>query len=358
MELLDVTLREGQQRPGRSFSVDQKVVVVRTLDVLGLDGIQVGFPAAGDRTEEVISRVDVGAELTGIARAVPDDVRAAVDAGVDRVEVFAPTSDRQRARLLGVSVDELVARVAESVAAVEAAGRRATFTAMDGFRTEADVLNRFAAALDVDRFGVADTVGASLPHEVRPRLAALDVEPSRLAVHFHDDLGVATANALAAARYGVGQVDVSVGGIGERAGNTPLETVVVAAERAGIGSGVDLETLVPRCREVLRALDEPVPAAQAILGEGVFSHGAGLHTAAMLDDPATFEAFDPATFGGARQLRFGDQTGRGAARRLIERAGGEPTDEAVAALRSSLADLEGDVPLARALELAERASVR
>lgn len=358
MDLLDVTLREGQQRPNRSYSVDQKVVTVRSLDALGVDAIQVGFPAAGDGTGEVVSRVDVEADLTGIARAVPDDIVAAIRAGVDTVEVFAPTSELQRTWLLDVSVEELIDKVADSVAAVKEADRRVTFTAMDGFRTDVDVLNRFVSRLDIDRFGVADTVGARLPHEIRPVLEGIDAAPSRLAVHFHDDLGVATANAIVAARYGVGQVDVSVAGIGERAGNTPLETTVVAAHRADITTSIDLMTLIPRCREVLRALDESVPSAQPLVGEAVFEHVAGLHTAAMLDDPATFEAFDPESIGGRRKLAFGTQTGRGAARRLIELTGGEPTDAAVDRVLEVLRALDEDIPLETALEIAEEAALR
>ena len=358
MDLLDVTLREGQQRPGRSYGVDQKIEAIRSLDALGVDAIQVGFPAAGDRTAEVVAGVDVEARLTAIARAVPADVEAAIDAGVDTVEVFAPTSERQRTQLLGLTLDELLDRLEEVLASVAAAGRRATFTAMDGFRTAPAELNRLVSRLDVARFGVADTVGGRLPHEVEAVIAALDTDPAGLAAHFHDDLDLATANAIAAARAGVGRIDVAVGGIGERAGNTPLETTVVAAHHAGLETAVDQSALIPRCRAVLDALGEPVPAFQPVIGEAVFQHGAGIHTAAMLDDPGTFEAFDPGTFGGSRSLWFGEQTGRGAAERLIERAGGEPTAEAVDRVLAALGDLDGAVPLETALEIARDASVR
>lgn len=353
-----MTLREGAQRPGRAYSVDERVAALRSLDALGVDRIQVGFPAADDGTADVVARVDVDAALTGIARAVPADVEAAIEAGVDVVEVFAPTSERQRRDLLGISPDELEGRIDAAVALARDAGRRVSFTAMDGFRTDADVLNRLVGSLDVSRFGLADTVGARLPHEVAARLERLDADLTTLSVHFHDDLDLATANAVTAARRGVGHVDVSVAGIGERAGNAPLEAVVAAASMTGIETGVDEASLVPRCREVLEHLGEPVGARQPLVGATVFRHASGLHTAAMLDDPATFEAFDPARFGGARELWFGPQSGRGAARRLIERAGEEATADAVSRLLDGLHDLDDPVSLDDALELADEAAVR
>lgn len=358
MELVDVTIREGHQRPGRGYSVDQKLAAVRALDALGVDAIQVGFPAADDGTAAVCADSDVDAALTGIARAVPGDVEAAVAAGVDVVEVFAPTSERQRTHLLGLSLDDVASRAAEATDLATDAGVAVTFTAMDGFRTPREDLNRLLAALPVSAVNVADTVGIRLPHEVEAFLPKLDGDLGSVGVHFHDDLGVATANAIAAARCGVGRIDVSVGGVGERAGNTPLETVVVAAELAGIETRVETEAIIPRCREVLDHLDEPVPASRPVIGRAAFTHEAGLHTAAMLDDPATLEAFDPARFGGERQLRFGPQTGRGAARRLLERAGECPTDDAVSRLVSALADLEEPIALDAAIALAAEVAVR
>ncbi|RDZ33544.1 MULTISPECIES: LeuA family protein [unclassified Haloferax] len=353
--LLDVTCREGEQRPGASYTTGQKAAAVRALDDLGVDYVQVGFPIAGAQTGEVCDAVDVETKLTGIARAVPKDVEAAVDAGVDVIDVFAPTSERQRTELLGKDADELRSLVGETVDSATETGLEVHFTAMDGFRTDPAFLDNLFDSIDATYLTIADTVGSKTPFEVSSFLHDLDTDPTRLGVHFHDDLGVATANALTAVAHDVQKVDVSVAGIGERAGNVPVEEFVVAAEtsRAVNRPALDPSTLIPRANDVLTALDESVPAEKSVLGADVFSHESGLHTAAMLDDPATFEPFDPAVFGGSRTLYFGPQSGTGAARRLLERAGDDDPDESrVAALVETLRSLDEPVPTDEALDIA------
>ena len=357
MELLDVTLREGEQRAGRSYTVDEKVTVAETLSALGVSYVQLGFPVADDGTGAACDRLSIDAKATGIARVLERDVDAAAASGVDVIELFAPTSDRQREQLLDVGRRELRDRIGDAVSHAAETGCELHFTAMDGFRSDPDFLSTLYADLAdaVSYVSIADTVGARTPAGVSDFLADLSagVDRSRLGVHFHDDLGVATANALAAARHGVGKVDVSVAGVGERAGNTPLEEFVVAAVTGQTNLAVDVsfERLLPSARSIVEALGETVPAGKPLLGESAFEHESGLHTAAMLDDPSTFEPFDPARFGGERRLLFGAATGRGAAERLLERAGAEPTSDQVDALLDALAS-RGELPLAEALSVA------
>ncbi|MFC7203029.1 LeuA family protein, partial [Haloferax namakaokahaiae] len=327
---------------------------VEALDALGVEYVQVGFPIAGEQTAAVCAGVDVDAKLTGIARSVPKDIDAAVDAGVDVIDVFAPTSERQRTKLLGKSADELQSLVGETVERANETGLEVHFTAMDGFRTDVDVLARLFESVDATYLTIADTVGSKTPFEVSTFLDELPTTPSRLGVHFHDDLGVATANALTAVNYGVEKVDVSVGGIGERAGNVPLEEFVASAVMSDelTAPAIDFTNLVPRANDVLEALDETVPSEKSILGTDVFSHESGLHTAAMLDDPTTFEPFDPTTYGGERRLYFGPQSGTGAVRRLLELAERDVTDGRIESLLSMLHQLDEPVPKDEAVELA------
>ncbi|WP_440992256.1 LeuA family protein [Haloarchaeobius baliensis] len=354
MKLLDLTLREGEQRPGVEYTVDQKVAAARELDALGVDYVQLGFPVADDRTRRVCEQVDLDAKTTGIARAVPGDVDAAVDAGVDVVNLFAPTSDRQLEHVLGKSREELLDTVVTVADRARDHGVEVHFDAMDGFRTDPAQLDALFDAVDAELYTMADTVGGRTPAGVVHHLDAMTTDPDRLGVHFHDDLGVATANTLAAARLGVARADVSVAGLGERAGNAVLEEVVAAAtvgdEPASLH--VDETRLLPTARAVLDELDEDVEPAKALLGDEVFAHESGLHTAAMLDDPATFEPFDPARFGGQRRLLFGSATGTGAARRLLERAGREPTEARVERLLERLDDVDEELSLAEAVALA------
>lgn len=354
MKLLDLTLREGEQRPGVEYTADQKVGAARALDELGVDYLQLGFPIAGEKTEEVAGRLDTDAKTTGIARAIPRDVEATLDAGVDVVDLFAPTSDPQLDAVLGAPREEMVQSVQEAADLAREGGAEVHLTAMDGFRTEPAKLDDLFGAVDAEWYTIADTVGSRTPAGVTNFLESLETDLGEVGVHFHDDLGVGTANALAAGRVGAGKADVSVGGLGERAGNTATEELVAAAVVGEEPLELDVEqgSLLPVAHRVLETLGEPVEVTKPLLGEEVFSHESGLHTAAMLDEPSTFEPFDPARFGGERRLLFGTKSGAGAARGLLERAGKEPTEERVETLLKRLDSLEEEIGVDEAVELA------
>jgi isopropylmalate/homocitrate/citramalate synthase len=244
-----------------------------------------------------------------------------------------------------------------AVDAVHDGGGTPTLTFVDAFRTPPDVVAAAVERFDDARFvSLADTVGTATPRSVREFLDAVSetVDLSRTGVHLHDDLGCATANALVAADCGVGRADVSVASLGERAGNTALEELVVAAaldERTDVDRDLDVRRLVPVCRDVLDALDESVDPRKAVLGDAVHDHESPIHVAAMLAEPSAMEPYDPAQFGGTRTLVFGASTGRGGARRLLERAGRDPTEDRVERLLDRLADA-GPVELDAALDLA------
>ena len=349
VSLRDVTIREGAQMPGREYAVDDRVAAGRALDRLGVDAVQAGFPAVGETDRAAIRRLaaadDVAADVVGIARARVADVEAALDAEADVIEVFVPTSDRQLEHVLGTSREAALSMTGEALDRAREGGAGVHLTLVDGFRTDPEHL---AATVDavpsVPTVTVADTVGARTPDRVRAVVADLidrGVDADRLGVHFHDDLGVATANTLAAVDAGATTADVSVASLGERAGNAALERVVIADEVDGPGdcaAAVDGAELVPACEAVLDALGESVDPRTPVLGADVTTHESGIHTAAMLRDPGTFEPFDPADFGGERRLVFGPGSGRGSARALLEEAGLDPTDERVDRLLGLLAD--------------------
>ncbi len=357
MRLYDVTLREAGQMPGREYTVEQQLTAGHALDRLALPFVEAGFPAADETDREVVSRLadDLDADVAAIARAREDDVDAALAAGADVVNVFVPVSDRQLEHMVDMTRTEAFDAAGEALDRVREAGVEAHLTLTDAFRTEPAAIGGA-----FDRFdgpvALADTVGARTPTFVAGflrTLAEAGADVTRMGVHFHDDLGVATANALVAASLGVDRVDVSVAALGERAGNPALEEVVVAARQEEMDTGLTERELVPVCRAVLDALGEPLDPRKAVIGEASASHESGLHTAAMLSDPATFEPYDPTDFGGERELQFGVRTGRGAARHLLERAGRDVTDERVAALLDAL-EREGPLDEEAATALAER----
>lgn len=357
MRLLDATLREGAQRSGQSFSVDQKVEAARVLAGLGVDAIQVGFPIARDGTAAVCDRLDVDAELVGIGRALERDIDAAAEAGVDVVEFGVPMSDVQREHILGTSAEAAIETAVEIYEYGRDHGLSVNVSAQDAFRAEPADLSSLADAVAPATFTLLDTVGAATPAMVDRYLEAVSCPPDRLGVHFHNDLGVAEANVLTAAAFGVEKADVTVGGIGERVGNAALEEVAVAGSigEPAVEFALDLDELIPACRRVLDILDESVSPHKPVLGQTAFEHESGMHTATMLDEPAVYEAFDPGAFGGERRLLFGPSSGRGAARRLLVRAGGDPTDDDVDRFLDELKRLDEHVDLETATGMAEDA---
>jgi isopropylmalate/homocitrate/citramalate synthase len=357
MLLNDVTLREGDQMPGRDYSVEQKIEAGRSLDDLGISYIQTGFPVTGEKDREATRRLseEVSAETIGLARAIPDDVDTVLDAEADIVEVILPLSDRHLEHTLGTTREEALIMADEAVAHATDRGAPVHVSLIDAFRTDAahlvDFFERFP---NPEYINLADSVGARTPRTVRETLASLkeSINFDRVGVHFHDDLGVGTANTLTAHEAGVAKADVSVASLGERAGNTALEEIVVAGVTEHDEEfGVEMDRLVPVCEHVLNALDESVEPRKSILGEAVVTHESGLHTAAMLNDPSVFEPFDPARFGGERRLLFGSGTGRASARILLQRADVEPTEEHVDKLLSALND-KGPLGLKEAVALA------
>ncbi|MDZ7745743.1 MAG: citramalate synthase [Halobacteriales archaeon] len=356
MRLCDVTLREAVQLSDREYTVEQRVAAGEALDRLDLPFVQAGFPAIGETEREVTATLAdrLYADVVAIARGVESDVSAALETDADVVELFVPVSDRQLEHVVGRSREAMYDTADDRLAQIRDGGAQPHLTLMDGFRTD-----ERAIASAFERFDcpivVADTVGARTPSYVAGflrTLADLGVDLSRAGVHFHDDLGCATANALVAAQTGVDRIDVSVASLGERAGNPATEEVVTAIVQEGGDPEVATEALIPVSESILNALGESVDARKPVLGREVTTHESGIHTDAMLTDPATFEPFDPATFGGKRRLVFGAATGRGAARKLLERADREATDERVKRLLDRLAT-EGPVEIDVALSLAE-----
>lgn len=359
MQLTDVTLREGDQLPGRDYTVEQKVACVRALDDLGVPFVQPAFPATGEKDQTVLAELDgtTDAEIVALARALEHDVDVAVDAGADVVETFVSVSDSHLEHLLELSREEMLAMLASAVDYSIDRGVTPHVTLADAFRTDRDdLVEVFETIPNVPFVTLADSVGARTPATVTAMLDGLadDVDLSRVGVHFHDDMGCGTANVLVASDAGVAKADVSVASLGERAGNSSLEEVVVAsAVDLDDDLGIETNDLVPVCRDILDTLGEAYDDRKAVLGETTAEHESGIHTAAMLGDPATLEPFDPATFGGERRLVFGDATGNDGARKLLERAGVETDDETVSAFTSTLS-AHGPLDLDEALALAVR----
>ena len=358
----DTTLRDGEQMPGIAFGVEEKVELARRLDALGVPLIEVGYPAVSQEEAEAVRAVaglGLDATIQVIARPVRADIDAAVRSGADSIALFAGTSDAHVRAKLRTTPERLLARVRGAVVHAKESGRQVVFAAEDATRTDPGYLVEvFTAAADAgaDAVGIADTAGVATPWRIARLVREVAARtPLPIAMHCHDDLGLATANSLAGLLAGASAVQCSVLGIGERAGNAALEEVVLALETAyGHPTGLDLTALTPLAHHVARLVGQPVPPTRPVVGGHAFTHESGLHVDGLVRDSTSYEPYPPELIGRRRRFVFGKHSGRTALRTVLSEHGLDPSEEDLAALlaqvkRSPGADDRSVLEAARAL---------
>ncbi len=340
LRVFDTTLRDGEQSPGGSMSLEGKLEAARQLDHLGVDVIEAGFPAAspGDAAAtEAVAGIVERAEVAALARCVPSDIEAAArairHARRPVLHVFVATSDIHLKYKLRRSRTEVLDSVAETVAYAASFGMRIEFSAEDATRSDLDFLAcvcNVAVRSGATTVNLPDTVGYSLPDEyaamfryVRERVT--DGDDVTLSAHCHDDLGLATANTLAAIEGGARQVEVTINGLGERAGNAPLEEVVMAIKtRAGafgtIETSINTRELVRTSEMIARLTGLAVQANKAIVGTNAFAHEAGIHQDGVIKERSTYEIMVPEDVGWeSSRFVLGKHSGRhGLSHRLAQ----------------------------------------
>lgn len=353
--LSDTTLRDGAQMPGVRFSVADKLAVAKALAAAGVDVIEAGFPAGSDREIEAVRRI--AAEVTGpvimaLCRTVTADIEAAwralaeADPARCGIGVFLGTSPLHRRYKLNLTKAACLDRIARAVTQARTRFARVTFSCEDGSRTEPAFLRQcYTTAMDAGAtaIGFPDTVGVLVPElaAARTRLLVSLAHPRgvRVRVHFHNDLGLATANTLAAIRAGADIVHLTVGGLGERAGNAPLEETVMAltlhANRYRRSIGVDPARLTGLCRLVSKLSGIPLPPNKAVTGANIFATSAGVHKDGLLKNPDTYLPFRPEVVGAdGIRLPLSPLSGKAAlARRFHELGIVLSTDALAAAIR-------------------------
>ena len=329
--VFDTTLRDGEQAAGVCFSAEDKLAIARQLAESGVDVIEAGFPASSSAEREAVAQVAGqvrGARICALARAVADDVAAAGEAlraaQASRIHVFISSSEVQLDHQLHKSRSQVRARVTAMVQAARQWTDDVEFSPMDATRADPDFvveLARAAVSAGARTINLPDTVGAALPEQVaalvrRVRGALAGVGDVCISFHGQDDLGLATANALAAVTAGARQLEVAVNGIGERAGNTAFEEVALAlrvhGEALGVRTRLELEGIWGLSRLVAERSGIPLPPNKAVVGSNAFRHASGIHQDGVLKHRPTYEVLDPAWIGHPEgtQIVLGKLSGR------------------------------------------------
>ncbi|MEI2806571.1 MAG: 2-isopropylmalate synthase [Albidovulum sp.] len=343
--IFDTTLRDGEQSPGATMTHDEKLEIAELLDEMGVDIIEAGFPIASDGDFEAVSdiaRQTKNAVICGLARAQFKDIdrcwEAVRHARRPRIHTFIGTSPLHRA-IPNLTMDEMAGRIHETVSHARNLCDNVQWSPMDATRTEHDYLCRvveIAIRAGATTINIPDTVGYTAPREsadlirmLRERVPGAD--EIVFATHCHNDLGMATANALAAVEAGARQIECTINGLGERAGNTALEEVVMALKvRHDIlpySTGIDTTRIMNISRRVAAVSGFPVQYNKAIVGKNAFAHESGIHQDGMLKNAQTFEIMRPEDVGlSASNLVMGKHSGRAALRDKLRQLGYELAD--------------------------------
>jgi 2-isopropylmalate synthase len=371
VRIFDTTLRDGEQSPGFSMNTGEKLQMARQLAALNVDVIEAGFPIASRGDLEAVRMVaseirDV--PIAALARAKKEDVTAAIEAlepaAAPRLHVFLATSDLH----LRVKLNMTREQALEAIGAMIRYGRQhvgvVEFSAEDAGRTDIDFLCqvcRVAVDAGATVLNLPDTVGYAVPEEYGAMFTQVreflgDPDGVTLSAHCHDDLGLAVANSLAAVRAGVRQIECTINGIGERAGNASLEEVVVALavrkETFGVNTEIRLDQLFRASRLLTEITGAQVAPNKAVVGANAFAHEAGIHQDGIIKNPLTYEIISPQTVGVPnRSLVVGKHSGRHALRMTLKDLGYDASDAELAEVYRRVTTLADQAKQVRARDI-------
>jgi 2-isopropylmalate synthase len=371
VSIFDTTLRDGEQSPGFSMNTQEKIRMAHQLAALGVDIIEAGFPISSRGDLEAVQAVakEVRAvPIAALARARQEDILAAVEAlkpaASPRMHVFLATSDLHLQVKLHMTRQQALDAIGSMIKLARNYVEEVEFSAEDAGRTEIDYLCEacaIAVANGATVLNLPDTVGYAVPEEygamftkVREHLG--DPDHVTLSAHCHDDLGLAVANSLAAVRAGVRQIECTVNGIGERAGNAALEEVAVALavrkESFGVDTRLNLKELYKSSKLLSEITGAHIAPNKAVVGANAFAHEAGIHQDGIIKNPLTYEIISPDAVGvPSRSLVLGKHSGRNALRQSLKELGYEPSDAELAECYRRVTSLADQAKNVRARDL-------
>ena len=347
--IFDTTMRDGEQAPGASMSLSEKLELAKILEELGVDIIEAGFPIASNGDFEAVhevSKIVTNSTIAGLARASLKDIdrcaEAIKPAARGRIHTFLSTSPQHRDFILKMSPEEIIDAITASVTHARNLCGDVEWSAQDATRTERDILRRCVEAAikaGAGTINIPDTVGYSYPTEYMAIFEDLianvpGADGVVFSTHCHNDLGLAVANSLAGVQGGARQVECAINGLGERAGNAALEEIVMAlrvrADRLNFHTGIEPTQITRASRYVSAITGFPVQFNKAIVGKNAFAHESGIHQDGMLKHPTTYEIMTPESVGqGATNLVMGKHSGSHAFREKLSALGYELGDNAL-----------------------------
>jgi len=337
IEIFDTTLRDGEQTPGISFTTEQKRTIARQLDALGVDIIEAGTPITSKEEKEVVQLIcdeGLSAKICGLARILAQDIDACVDCGVDMIHIFVPSSEIQREHTTKMSEAQVKEQAYKMTRYVKERGFMCMFSAMDATRTRLEFLidlYKTAEEGGADILNVPDTVGISEPFAMYELVGEIyRAVKVPISIHCHNDFGLAVANSLAAVKAGASEVQVSVNGIGERAGNADLvETVMSLNAIYGLKTNIKTERLFEMAKLIERLTGIPIPVTKPVVGDNAFSHESGIHTHGVIVRSDTFEPgiMTPEMVGHRRRIVLGKHTGKHSIEKKLSEIGMSPSKE-------------------------------
>ena len=349
IKIFDTTLRDGEQSPGASMNIEEKLKIAAALEELGVDIIEAGFPAASKGDFEAVSRVSEAVKKSSVcalSRASKHDIQTAADAlknaAQPRIHTFISTSDLHMEHKLQLNAEEVYEKVIDSVSFARNLCDDVEWSCEDGTRTSLDFMCRTVEAAiknGATTINIPDTVGYSVPEEFTHIIEHLmnnvpNIDKVTLSTHCHNDLGLAVANSLAGVKAGARQVECTINGLGERAGNAAMEEIVMAIRTRNdlmpFSTNIKTENIAKTSKLVSAVTGFPVQFNKAIVGKNAFAHEAGIHQDGMLKNNKTYEIMTPESVGVSESnLVMGKHSGRHAFKQKISELGYSISDNAV-----------------------------